>query len=125
MKYNPAMMSVAPAAANKIDESVQGLLIDRMMNVLSERPAGRSAAVDLSVSRPAIESCFVARRRHMHNQRFLYWSSIMSGSCCGGSTKPVKFAITPAQDAAAEQPAPKSECCNDKHEKSEKHSCGC
>ena len=57
----------------------------------------------------------------------------MSGSCCGGSRKsePAKVAMTPAPqatEAAAEQPAEnshKSECCNDKPAKSEKHGCGC
>ena len=57
----------------------------------------------------------------------------MSGSCCGGSTKsePAKVAMTTAQKATemvADQPAVKSnksECCNDKPAKSEKHGCGC
>ena len=57
----------------------------------------------------------------------------MSGSCCGGSPKsePNKVAMTTtaqATAAAAEQPAAnpnKSECCNDKPAKSEKHGCGC
>jgi len=57
----------------------------------------------------------------------------MSGSCCGGSPKsePNKVAMTTTAQAtavAAEQPAAnpnKSECCNDKPAKSEKHGCGC
>ena len=57
----------------------------------------------------------------------------MSGSCCDGSTKsePAKVAMTTAQEAievAAGQPVAKSnksECCNDKPAKSEKHGCGC
>ena len=55
----------------------------------------------------------------------------MSSSCCGGSAKsePTKVpAIAQATAAAAEQPAAKSdksECCNDKPAKSEKHGCGC
>jgi hypothetical protein len=57
----------------------------------------------------------------------------MSGSCCGGSPKsePAKVAMTATPQAtavAAEQPAAKSdksECCNDKPAKGEKHGCGC
>ena len=57
----------------------------------------------------------------------------MSGSCCGGSTKsePAKVAMSATQqvtDAAVEQPVAKSnksECCNDKPTKNEKHGCGC
>ena len=57
----------------------------------------------------------------------------MSGSCCGGSpnSEPTKIAVTSAPqatEAATEQQAAKfnkSECCNDKPAKSEKHSCGC
>jgi hypothetical protein len=57
----------------------------------------------------------------------------MSGSCCGGSPKsePTKVAITAAPqatEAAAEQPAAKSnksECCEDKPAKREKQDCGC
>ncbi len=57
----------------------------------------------------------------------------MSGSCCGGSPKSelTKVAMTAAPqttEAANEQPAAKSnksECCNDKPAKSEKHGCGC
>ena len=57
----------------------------------------------------------------------------MSGSCCGGSPKSesAKVAATAAPqaiEATAEQPAAtsnKSECCNDKPAKSEKHGCGC
>jgi len=57
----------------------------------------------------------------------------MSGSCCGGSPKSesAKVAATAAPqaiEATAEQPAAtsnKSECCNDKPTKSEKHGCGC
>jgi hypothetical protein len=57
----------------------------------------------------------------------------MSGSCCGGATKaePAKVAMTAAAQATAaaeEQPAvksDKSECCNDKPAKSEKHGYGC
>ncbi len=56
----------------------------------------------------------------------------MSGSCCGGSAKSErKVAMTAAAQAtaaAAEQSAAKSdksECCNDKPAKSEKHGCGC
>jgi hypothetical protein len=57
----------------------------------------------------------------------------MSVSCCGGSPKsePTKVAMTAAPkttEAATEQPAAKSdksECCNDKPAKSEKHGCGC
>jgi hypothetical protein len=57
----------------------------------------------------------------------------MSGSCCGGASKaePAKVAMTaaaPATEVAAQQPATKSdksECCNDKPTKSEKHGCGC
>ena len=57
----------------------------------------------------------------------------MSVSCCGGSPKsePTKIAMTAAPQATAavaEQPtakSDKSECCNDKPTKNEKHSCGC
>ena len=56
----------------------------------------------------------------------------MSGSCCSGSSKSeaAKVAMTAPQttEGAAEQPAEKSrksECCNDKPAKSEKHGCGC
>jgi hypothetical protein len=57
----------------------------------------------------------------------------MSGSCCSGSPKSesTKVAMTAAPQAtevATEQPAAnshKSECCNDKPAKSEKHGCGC
>jgi hypothetical protein len=57
----------------------------------------------------------------------------MSSSCCGGSPKsePNKVAMTAAPqatEAAAEQPtanSQKSECCNDKSAKNEKHGCGC
>ena len=57
----------------------------------------------------------------------------MSGSCCGGASKaePTKVAATSAPqttEAAPQQSAPKSsksECCNDKPAKSEKHGCGC
>ena len=57
----------------------------------------------------------------------------MSSSCCGGSAKsePTKVAVSAiaqATAAAAEQPAAKSdksECCNDKPAKSEKHGCAC
>jgi hypothetical protein len=57
----------------------------------------------------------------------------MSGSCCGGSAKSelAKVTMRPEQrapEAVAEQPAAnshKSECCNDKPAKSEKHGCGC
>jgi hypothetical protein len=57
----------------------------------------------------------------------------MPGSCCGGSPKsePAKVAMSAAPqvtEAAAEQPtakSQKSECCNDKPAKSEKHGCGC
>jgi len=57
----------------------------------------------------------------------------MSGSCCGGSPKsePTKIAMTAAPQATAavaEQPtakSDKSECCNDKPTKNEKHGCGC
>jgi hypothetical protein len=61
------------------------------------------------------------------------WRSIMSSSCCGGASKaePTKVAVATvaqATAAAAEQPtakSDKSECCNDKPAKSEKHGCGC
>ena len=61
------------------------------------------------------------------------WRSIMSSSCCGGSPKsePANVLMTAVQQAtaaAAEQPtakSDKSECCNDKPAKSEKHGCGC
>ena len=57
----------------------------------------------------------------------------MSSSCCGGSSKsePNKVAMTSAPqttEAATKQPAAnseKSECCNDKPAKNEKHGCGC
>jgi hypothetical protein len=57
----------------------------------------------------------------------------MSESCCGGSPKsePTKIAMTPAPqmtEATTEQQAAnshKSECCNDKPAKNEKHGCGC
>jgi hypothetical protein len=57
-----------------------------------------------------------------------FWRWMMAGSCCGGSTKPAKVAMTTAQEAtevAAEQPAAKDECRNDEPAKSEKHGCGC
>jgi len=61
------------------------------------------------------------------------WRSIMSSSCCGGASKaePTKVAasaVAQATAAAAEKPAAKSdksECCNDKPAKSEKHGCAC
>jgi len=57
----------------------------------------------------------------------------MSSSYCGGaskaeSTEVAVSAVPQATAAAAEQPAvksDKSECCNDKPAKSEKHGCGC
>jgi len=57
----------------------------------------------------------------------------MSGSCCGGSTKSelakiVMMTVQQPTDAAAEKPAAepnRSECCNDKAAKSQKHGCGC
>jgi hypothetical protein len=57
----------------------------------------------------------------------------MSNSCCGGSSKsePAKgamIAAAPATEVTGQQPAAKSdksECCNDKPAKSEKHGCGC
>jgi hypothetical protein len=61
------------------------------------------------------------------------WRSTMSSSCCGDASKaePTKVAVAAvaqATAAAAEQPtakSDKSECCNDKPAKSEKHGCGC
>jgi hypothetical protein len=52
----------------------------------------------------------------------------MPGSCCGGSPKPALVKVMPATEAAVQKPAAKSnksECCNDKPAKSEKHGCGC
>jgi hypothetical protein len=56
----------------------------------------------------------------------------MSGSCCGGPPKSeptnAMTAAPQATKAATEQPAAnshKSECCNDKPTKNEKHGCGC
>jgi hypothetical protein len=58
----------------------------------------------------------------------------MSSSCCcdrSPKSEPAETAITTAAqatEAAAQQliaKSEKSECCNDKPAKSEKHSCGC
>jgi hypothetical protein len=59
----------------------------------------------------------------------------MSSSCCcdcSPKSEPAEIAITSAApqatEAAAQQliaKSEKSECCNDKPAKSEKHSCGC
>lgn len=57
----------------------------------------------------------------------------MSSSCCcdcSPKSEPAETAITSAEatEAAAQQliaKSEKSECCNDKPAKSEKHSCSC
>ncbi len=56
----------------------------------------------------------------------------MAGSCCGGSSKSeLKVAMTAVPQmakAVIQQPVThphKSECCNDKPIKNEKHGCGC
>jgi hypothetical protein len=57
----------------------------------------------------------------------------MSGQCCGNSSKsePAKDVVAAAPqvtEPSAEQSTAnsrKSECCNDKPEKSEKRGCGC
>jgi len=56
---------------------------------------------------------------------------MMAGSFCGGASKSERAEVIIAPvlkttEAATEQQAAKSECCNDKSSaKSEKSSCGC